>query len=125
MRRATAIAVLVLVILAGVAIGVGAYHAGETHGLTEAGHASQVVRVVDRGEFFPFGLFLFPLFFFGVFFLVRLAFWGRRWGGPGRGHWGNEGWPNGRGTRFEEWHRRQHEQSAGDHPGAGGEPANV
>src|SRR5438552_3060064 len=46
-RRATAIVVLLLVILGGVAIGDGAYHAGVNDGLTQAGHASQVVRVVD------------------------------------------------------------------------------
>jgi hypothetical protein len=124
MRRATAIAVLVLVILAGVAIGVGSYHAGVTHGLTEAGHATQVVRVEERGGFFPFGIFLFPLFFFGVFFLLRMAFWGRRWGGSGKGRWDSGHWES-RGGRFEEWHRRQHEQGAGDHPSTGGEPASV
>jgi hypothetical protein len=26
---------------------------------------------------------------------------------------------------FDEWHRRQHDQASGDHPGAGGEPAAV
>ena len=82
MRRATWIFVALLLILGGVAIGVGAYNAGVSHGLTQAGHASQIVRVVGPPYgFFPFGFFLFPLFFFGILFLIRGAFWGRRWHG--------------------------------------------
>jgi hypothetical protein len=125
MRRGIGIAVLLLVILGGIAIGVGAYNAGVSHGLAEAATDGQVVRVVGPGYgFFPFGLFLFPLFFFGIFALARLS-WGRRWGGHGHGFssggpWGTEG-PK----RFEEWHRRQHEQGEGDHTPAGGEPASV
>jgi hypothetical protein len=125
MRRWFWLPVLVLVILAGVAIGVGAYHAGYDHGLEANG--SQVVRVIDRGG--GFGFFLFPLFFFLlVFFLIRAAFWGRRWGGPG--HWGpghpdHGDWKGGRAARLEELHRRLHQQDEGDHPGSGGEPASV
>jgi len=123
MRRWTAIAVLVLVILGGIAVGVGAYHAGYNHGLEASGHVTQIVREGPGG----FGFIFFPLlFFFLIFFLLRAAFFGRRWGGPG--HWepdhGERGeWRGPR--RFEDWHRRQHEQGAGDHPGAGGEPAGV
>jgi hypothetical protein len=118
--------VLLLVILAGVAIGVGAYNAGYDHGLAANGNVTQIVR--ERPGF-GFGFFLFPLFFFFlIFFVIRAAFWGRRWGHPG--HWGpghpeEGGWKGARSNRFEEWHRRQHEQDAGDHPGAGGEPASV
>jgi hypothetical protein len=118
--------VLLLVILVGVAVGIGAYHAGYDHGLEASGRVTQIVREVGPGGFFPFGLFLFPLFFIGLFLLIRAAFWGRRWGGPGSwgpGHPEHGGWNGPR--RFEEWHRRQHEHSAGDHPGAGGEPAKV
>jgi hypothetical protein len=125
MRRGVGIAVLLLVIMGGIAIGVGAYNAGVTHGLAEAANGGQVVRVVGPGYgFFPFGLFLFPLFFLGIFALARLS-WGRRWGGHGHGpdgggYWGHEG-PK----RIEEWHRRQHEPTEGDHTPAGGEPASV
>ena len=105
MRRATAIAVVVLVILAGVAIGVSSYHAGVTHGLTQAGHATQVVRVEEPGGFFPFGFILFPLFFFLIFGLFRAAWGGRRWGGYGGG-WGERRVP----PMFEDWHRRAHEE---------------
>jgi hypothetical protein len=125
MRRGAWIAALVLVVLAGIAIGVGAYNAGVSHGLEQTGRAVEVVRVGRGYGFFPFGFFLFPLFFFGLFFLIRSAFWGRR----GHGHWeagpGGPGqWGRGR-EMFDEWHRRQHEQGTGDQPGAGGEPAAV
>jgi hypothetical protein len=124
MRRWSLVAVMLLVVLAGIAIGVGAYHAGYDHGLEASGRVTQIVREVGPRGFFPFGLFLFPLFIIGIFLLIRAAFWGRYWHGPGR--WGSDhedhgGWPGPR--RFEEWHRRQHEQATGDHPGAGGEPA--
>ena len=63
MRRWTAVLALVLVILAGVAIGVGAYHAGYNHGLEASGRVTQIVREVGPGGF-GFGFILFPLFFF-------------------------------------------------------------
>jgi hypothetical protein len=129
MRRGFGIAALVLVILAGVAIGTGAYHAGVSHGLAEAASGGQVVRVVGPGYgygwgFFPFGIFLFPLFFFAVFALLRGAFWGRRWGGHDHPHKG-PGWSGDGPSRFEEWHKRQHEQASGDHPSSGGEPSSA
>lgn len=125
MRRGSGIAVLILVILAGIAIGVAAYNAGldegVARGLEDAGETSQVVRVVGTGfrGGFPLGLIFFPLFLIGMFALLRGAFWRGRWGrpphgrGPGQGPWQKEA---------EDWHRRQHEQ--GDTVGsAGGEPA--
>ena len=125
MRRGIGIAVLLLVIFGGIAIGVSAYNAGVTHGLAEAARDGQVVRVVGPGNgFFPFGLFLFPLFFFGIFALARFA-WGRGWGGHGYGPSAGRSWGHDAPTRFEEWHRRQHEQGKGDHTPSGGEPASV
>jgi hypothetical protein len=132
MRRWIGLVTVLLLILAGVGIGVAAYHAGENHGITqgiqEAGRGVKVVRVEDGRGFFPFGLFLFPLFFFGIFFLLRAAFWGGRWGrwgGTGPGGPGGPGqWREGRHRMFDEWHRRQHE-GAGQGTGAGGEPSTV
>jgi hypothetical protein len=122
MRRAFVIGLVLLLGLAGVAIGVGAYHAGVNHGLDQVASGARVVRVVDPGyDGFPFGLFLFPLVFIGFFLLLRGAFWGRRWGGPGSwspGHWNRR-------EMFDEWHRSQHEPGAQDPPGPGGEPARV
>jgi hypothetical protein len=128
MRRAFGIGALILTILVGVAIGVGAYHAGVTHGLAQAAGDGRVVRVVGPEEgFFPFGLFLFPLFFFLVFGLARGLFWRRRWGGPGP--WGPghhpEHWSKDGPAMFEEWHRHQHEKESGATSGPGSEPAGV
>lgn len=123
MRRGIGIGVVLLLILAGIVIGVGAYNAGFSQGLEEAARVGEVVRVIDRGPgFFPFGLFLFPLFFIGIFALLRGAFWRRRW--DGWGHHGPGGWSKGGPAMFEEWHRSQHEK-AGDQPGSSGEPASV
>jgi hypothetical protein len=108
MGRTFRIGIVLLLVLAGVAIGVGAYHAGVNHGLSEASNA-RVVHIVDGyGGGFPFGLVFFPLFFFGIFFLVRGAAW-RRHGGPW-GHHHGPGSPEGR-ERIEELHRRLHEEA--------------
>jgi hypothetical protein len=126
MRRSMWIGALLLVILGGIAIGVGAYNAGVSHGLSQAAHSDQVVRVIGPGFGFPFGLFLFPLFFFAIFALVRGAFWRRRWeGGHPHPHAGPGNWTRGGPAMFEDWHRRQHDQITGEHPGAGGEPAHA
>jgi hypothetical protein len=132
MRRGFAIIALLVVIFGGIGIGVGAYRAGERNGITEGieqvhvaqqnGQEVQVVHVVgDRGPYFFPGIFLFPLFLFGAFFLIGGIFRGAgRWGGHhhGPGPWNEEGR-----QRFEqkadEWHRRQH----GDAPPAPTAPA--
>lgn len=109
MRRGMWIAVVLLVILAAVGIGIGAYNAGLTEGAARAAEGGEAVRVVGHGYgfgFFPFG-FLFPLLFiFLIFFAIRGAFWGRPWGGPG-GHWER------REQAIEDFHRRLHEREAG------------
>jgi hypothetical protein len=131
MRRAMVIGAAVLVLLAGIGIGVGVYNAGVhdgiSQGLQRAGENTEVVRVYDRGYrggygFFPFGFILFPLVVIGIILLARAAFWGGRGGGPWRGGpyggWGGPG-PWGQGgprQRFEDWHRHQHEQQTDEHP---------
>jgi hypothetical protein len=135
MRRAMVIGAVLLAILAGVGIGVAAYNAGldqgVAEGLRQSGQDAQAVRVIGPRYghgygygwgFFPFGLILFPLLVIGIILLVRGAFWRGRWGGPGgygpSGYgWGPPGpWGQGGPQRFEEWHRRQHDQP-GDRPG--------
>ena len=103
-----------------VAVGVGAYHAGEHHSepvatvVPASGVAAPdgTVRVVGIDHWRggpPFG-FLFPLLLIGLIVLLvtgrRRAYWGRPWG-PG---------PYG----FAEWHRQAHEQHAGPPPGQDG-----
>ena len=135
MRRGIAIVALLLVILGGIGIGVGAYRAGERNGVAqgieqvqvaqENGQSVQVVHVVDEGRpyFFP-GFFLFPLFLFGAFFLIGGIFRGAgRWGkggpqGHGPGPWNDDGR-----RRFEERAREWHDQQHGQAPPAGTEPA--
>jgi hypothetical protein len=124
MRRGMWIGVVLLVVVGGIALGVGAYHAGVSHGLAQAGQAQRVVRVVGPGwGFFPFGFFLFPLFLFALFALARGAFWRRGWSGD-HGPGGSGPVAGGRRAMFEDWHRRQHEER-GAPSGAGGPPASV
>jgi hypothetical protein len=127
MRRGIAIVALLVVILGGIGIGVGAYRAGERNGIAQGieqvqvaqdnGQSVQVVHVVDEGRgFFP-GFFLFPLFLFGAFFLIGGIFRGAgRWGrhgphGHGPGPWNEEGR-----RRFEErareWHQHEHSETS-------------
>lgn len=129
MRRGMWIGVALLVILALVGVGIGAYNAGLHQGIEDSDRAVEVVRVVGHGWGFPFGLILFPLFLIGIVLLVRGAFGRRHWGGPGH-HGPGSGWgPGGGGGRaamLEEWHRRMHGEGGGSpsgEPRAGGEPA--
>jgi hypothetical protein len=103
----------ILSLLLAIGVGIGAYNIGYQHGLDVNGSV-EIVRYAGwhAGGFFPFGLFLFPLFFIGVFVLLRGVFW--RGGGhhDHHGPWGHgSGGPIGSGGRdaFEDWHRRQHE----------------
>ena len=106
----------ILSLLLAIGVGIGAYNIGYQHGLDVNGSV-EVVRYVGwhAGGFFPFGLFLFPFFFIGVFVLLRGAFW--RGGGhhDHHGPWGHgpDGpMATGRRDAFEDWHRRQHEPDA-------------
>jgi hypothetical protein len=123
MRRGVAIAAVIVTILAGIGIGVGAlpgrrgrrYQAGieQVQTAQETGQDVQFVHVVGDGPrgFFP-GFLLFPLFLVGGFFLIGGDRAGRATGdtvpgGPGPGPWNDEGR-----RRFEErareWHRHEH-----------------
>lgn len=135
MRRGIAIVALLVVILGGIGIGVGAYKAGERNGIAQGieqvqvaqdnGQSVQVVHVVDSGRpvFFP-GFFLFPLFLFGAFFLIGGIFRGAgRFGkrgphGHGPGPWNDEGR-----RRFEERAREWHQHEHGETPPADVQPA--
>jgi hypothetical protein len=135
MRRGIAIVALLVVILGGIGIGVGAYRAGERNGVAQGieqvrvaqqnGQGVQVVHVVGDGQpvFFP-GFFLFPLFLIGGFFLIGGIFRGAgRWGrggphGHGPGPWNDEGR-----RRFEERAREWHQGEHGETPPAQATPA--
>jgi hypothetical protein len=117
MRRGIGVVTVIVLILAAIAIGVGAYNVGLNEGLEEARRGGEVVRVVGPGFGFPFGLILFPLFLFGIFALFRAAAWRGRWGGKGaHGPWSE---------RAEEWHRQLHEQGHEGPSGPGSERQHV
>ena len=120
MRRGFGWGVAILAVLLAVGVGVAAYNWGVSDGIEQSDKAVEVVRYVWHGfGFFPFFLF-FPLLFLAIF-----AFKGFGWRRHGHEH--GHG-PGGRGpweSRFEDWHRQQHEVGggAGTAGGAGGEPA--
>jgi hypothetical protein len=113
-RLWTGLLVGVLGAMALVAVGVGAFHAGQRHTVTTVapavGAAGEAVRVVGYGHWGPgwggppFG-FLFPLLIIG---LIVLLVAGRRrayWGGPG---WGGPCGTGGKEAMLSDWHRRAH-----------------
>ena len=105
-----------------VGVGIGAYQAGVTQGIIDAGRfpAGATVPVAGYGWHGPgiFGLLVGLFFLFLLFGLLRAVF---SRGGGSRGGWGpggyRAGWgePEGRGA---EWHRRLHESEGGAEPGS-------
>jgi hypothetical protein len=133
--------ILFIVVLVGVAIGIGvtAYDAGLSTGLAQSGHVVvapgdyPVAPYVGYGWGFGrgfgfFGFFGMLLFLFLIFGLVRAAFGGRRgWGGSGgwggshrhdtRGGWQGSPWESRAREVHDEWHRGP--SDGGDKPAAG------
>jgi phosphotransferase system glucose/maltose/N-acetylglucosamine-specific IIC component len=128
-----------LLVLLGV-VGVLAYNLGWSNGVATHLPAGSTVQPYYYGGPFGFGLgfglfgFLwFVLIVFGVFWLLRLAFWGfgRRafgggWDGGQRG--GPSDWRAAREQRMQVWHRRAHGEappapSAPSGPGGTPSPA--
>jgi hypothetical protein len=100
------------------AVGIGAYRAGDHHRSEPAattvvtGEAGEVVRVVERGHWRggpPFG-FLFPILIIG---LIVLLVAGRR-----RAYWGGPCGPGDRDAILADWHRRAHAEPDQPSPGA-------
>jgi hypothetical protein len=127
MRRSIPIWMLVVALAVTVLVGIGAYNAGVSAGLAEnievGGGNAELARFAGHGRgfgFFPVGLILFPLLFFGLFMLMGAAFGrGARGGGPGP--WGGGPWRGDERQAFEDWHRRQHERP-NEPGGSRGEP---
>jgi hypothetical protein len=137
MQGRTIARILLIVILVGAAIGIGAtaYDAGVSSGLAQSGQvvvtpgAYPVGPYVGYGWGHGFGFFGFLgmlLFLFLIFGLIRAAFGGRRgWGGPhdgrggpgGRGDWRGSAWESRAREIHDEWHRGQ--ADGGDKPAAG------
>jgi hypothetical protein len=115
-------AFLAFLFVALVALGAGAigYNIGVSHAVTTAAAAAGTPVVVAGGWnggffFWPFAIFLFPLFFFCFFGFLAFVFGGRRRFGP----WGRydsfgpsgEGWDSRR-QWIADAHRRMHEEDA-------------
>lgn len=98
MRRGYGIFVAIVLILAAIAVGVGAYNAGFSEGVRDGSTAGEVV-VVGHGHHAGFGWIFIALLIFALF-AVKAGRWGhhRHWDGP----YGRD--------RIEEMHRRLHEE---------------
>ena len=135
-RLWTGLLVGLLAAMALVAVGVGAFHAGQRHTVTTVapvvGEAGEAVRVIGYGHWGPgwggppFGFF-FPLLIIG---LIALLIAGRRrayWGGPhgpafsGPGGWGGPCGPGGKDAALADWHQRAHAAPQEAPPGTPGE----
>ena len=137
-RTIARILLVILVVGAAIGIGVTAYDAGLTNGLTQSGQvvvtpgAYPVAPYAGYGWGFGhgfgfFGFFGFLLFLFLFLGLIRAAFGGRRgWGPGGRGHergdwrggdWRGSPWESRAREIHDEWHRGQ--PDGGDKPAAG------
>jgi hypothetical protein len=120
-RLWTGLLVGLLGAMALVAVGVGAFHAGQRHEITAVapvvGEAGEAVRVVGYGHWGPgwggppFGFF-FPLLIIGLIALLiagrRRAYWGGSYGPCG---------PGGKQGMLADWHRQAHAEQTGPPPG--------
>src|SRR3954454_9128162 len=93
-----------------IATGLLGYQLGVSHGLAVSGQLAQ--GAVPYGYYRPWGFgFGFPFLFIALwFFVLRGLFWGRGWR---RGYYGG---PHAMQARFDEWHRRAHEQMTSEPP---------
>jgi len=104
---------LLLALIAATVVGVLSYNAGVSHGLAlapataAAPPAGTVPYVFVRPWGWGFGWGFGPFFFLAVWFLMFAVFRGLFWGGMYRRGWYGPGWG---GQRFDEWHRRAHEE---------------
>jgi hypothetical protein len=141
MQGRTVARILLIVVLVGAAIGIGAtaYDAGVSSGLAQSGHVVvtpggyPVAPYVGYGWGFGhgfgfFGFFGTLLFLFLVFALLRAAFGGRRhWGGSQHGQpggwrgadWRGSPWESRAREVHDEWHRGQ--TGSGEQPSDGGD----
>jgi hypothetical protein len=118
-----------LAVLLGI-VGVIAYNLGWSNGVAThlpAGASAPPYYYYGGpfgGGFAFFGFLWFLLILFGVFWLFRLAFFGRRyWGGgwgPGRGPGDH---PMTREERMREWHQRAHGEAPSNPSGTTPQPS--
>jgi hypothetical protein len=123
MRRGFGFIGLLVTLIVLTIVGVIAYNVGWSEGLAShvpEGTAAAPPYYYGYGPHFfgaGFGLIWFLFILFGLFFLLRLAFFGRRhWGGGGWGYKGGPGYgmPHGIDERMQEWHKRAHGEQPSD-----------
>ena len=119
------VTLIVLVIVGAIAYNIGWSEGVGTH--LPAGATNVPPGYYYGPGFHPFfagfGILWFLLILFGLFWLFRLAFWGRRWHGggwygPGRGM-GYGGSGGSFEERAREWHRREHGEPTPQPPASG------
>jgi hypothetical protein len=119
MRRGFGLIGLVMTVVVLAVVGVIAYNVGWSDGLAThvpAGTAEAPQYYYGYGPhpfWGGFGILWFFFIVFGLFWLFRIAFFGRRHWGGGWGYKGGSGhgFPpaqNGLDERMQEWHRRAH-----------------
>jgi len=128
MRRGFGLIGLVVTVILLAIVGAIAYNVGWSDGLATHLPAGTVgVPPYEYGYgphawgFGIFGFFWFLFVVFGLLWLFRLAFFGRRhWGGGGWGYKGGPGYgvPPAIEERMQEWHKRAH----GEQPSGSGTP---
>jgi hypothetical protein len=123
MRRGFGFIGLLVTLIVLTIVGVIAYNVGWSEGLAThvpEGTAAAPPYYYGYGPHFfgaGFGLIWFLFILFGLFFLFRLAFFGRRhWGSGGWGYKGGHGYgmPPGIDERMQEWHKRAHGEQPSD-----------
>ncbi len=128
MRRGFGIGAAILTVIVLLIVGAIAYNIGWSAGVGT--HLPAGATNVPPGYYYGgfgfhpffagFGILWFLLILFGLFWLFRLAFWGRRWHGGG---WYGPGRGMGYGSfedRAREWHRREHGEPAPQPPSSSG-----
>ncbi|HLQ14580.1 MAG TPA: hypothetical protein VK256_01795 [Candidatus Eisenbacteria bacterium] len=125
MRRGFGLIGLVMTAIVLAVVGVIAYNVGWSDGLATQVPAGTIAPPAYYYGYGPhafgwgfgiFGFFWFLFVVFGLLFLFRLAFFGRRHWGGGWGYKGGRGYgmPPGIDDRMQEWHKRAHgEQPSG------------
>ena len=108
------ITVIVLVIVGAIAYNIGWSEGVNTHLPAAANQANGAPYYYGYGfhPFFAgFGILWFLFILFGLFFLLRMVFFGRMWRGGGWGGYAKGMGSGGYGSfeeRAQEWHKRQH-----------------
>jgi hypothetical protein len=116
MRRGFGLFGFLVTLIVLVTVGAIAYNLGWSQGVATqvpAGTAAIPPYYYGYGwhPFGFFGIFFFLLFIFGIFWLIRLAFFGRMMRGGGWGYKGGyygHGVPPGIEERLQDWHKRAH-----------------